>query len=101
MPRLTKKVNYKKGGSDYFKPTGSFQQDLSKVVMSPLLYPAHLLNNFISSHKKGGSHQYTYYPENQSSNEISASRRSKMIKDFGAILDRSAVILPYGFNARK
>ena len=95
-------INIRKhGGSDYFQPTGSFQQDLSKVVMSPLLYPAHLLQNFISSHKKGGSHQATYYPEQQAFTNISAGRKSKMINDFGAILDRPAVILPYGFNSRK
>jgi len=94
-------INIRKHGG--FDPVDLLASGISSIAKSignlkPSAATTNLLNKYS---KKGGSHQYTYYPENQAINEISASRKSDMLKKFGAILDRPAVILPYGFNARK
>jgi hypothetical protein len=100
MPRFTKKVIKKPQKFGGATMTGNFAEDTSRAIFGA---PLNALGSFIHMlrPKKGGSHQYKYYPETQASNEISASRKSDMLKKFGAILDRPAVILPYGFNARK
>lgn len=99
MPLTMKKKIYRYKGGD---PVDTLASGISYLAKSlGKMKPSKTTNDLINKYRKGGSHQYTYYPETQASNNISASRRSKMIKDFGAILDRPAIILPYGFNARK
>ncbi len=100
MPLTMKKKIYRYKGGDPVDWIASGISSLSKSIgkLKPSSATTDLLNKYS---KKGGSHQYTYYPENQAFTNISASRKSDMLKKFGAILDRPAVILPYGFNARK
>lgn len=98
MPRSIKKIYRYKGG-DPVDLLASSISSLSKSIGK--LKPSSTTTDLLNKYRKGGSHQYTYYPEKQAFTNISASRKSKMITDFGAILDRHAVIYPYGFNARK